>query len=265
MNATANALDNASTFETWALDYYEPAALKHYDQLVAWMLRQLNAPAGATIFDAGCGTGVHSIRAAKAGFNVQAMDISHIALDIARQKATENKVENQITFGQGDVTHLPFPDQCFDALFCWGVLSHIPNIDLAMRELVRVVKPGGRLAIQTVNGHALEHMIENVARFLIRKPIPGLEKSRYGSGSWCDMHGGKLFNWRFNLNAITQAMAELGCRRIARHASEFTELQRQIGGPARWLSRKSQRPLVRHEHSPPPPAITNILVFEKKT
>ncbi|HEX3358804.1 MAG TPA: class I SAM-dependent methyltransferase [Tepidisphaeraceae bacterium] len=263
MNANANALNSASTFETWALDYYEPAALKHYDQMIDWMLKQLHPPPGATVFDAGCGTGVHSIRTAKAGFAVQAMDISHIALEIARRKAAEEGVASKVTFGQGDVTQLPFPDGCFDTLFCWGVLSHIPNVDSAMRELVRVVKPGGRLAIQTVNGRALDHRIENTVRFLFRKPIPGLTRTRYGAGSWCDMDGGKLFNWRFKLNAISQAFADLGCKQIARRASELTEFQRQIGGPPRWFFRKAND-LWAALNLPAGPAITNILVFEKK-
>jgi 2-polyprenyl-3-methyl-5-hydroxy-6-metoxy-1,4-benzoquinol methylase len=66
-----------STVEEWDEDYYHPIALKLYDWAVLDMLKMMEVEAGATVLDAGCGPGVHSIRAAKAGYHVCAIDISN--------------------------------------------------------------------------------------------------------------------------------------------------------------------------------------------
>ena len=59
---TAGVLENLKTFETWQKDYYEPTAIRHYDRAIARMLSVLKPSSGSTVLDAGCGTGVHSIR-----------------------------------------------------------------------------------------------------------------------------------------------------------------------------------------------------------
>ena len=81
----ASVLENLKTFETWQKDYYEPTAIRHYDRAIARMLSVLKPSPGSTVLDAGCGTGVHSIRVAKAGFNVKAIDISDAVLTARRE------------------------------------------------------------------------------------------------------------------------------------------------------------------------------------
>ena len=53
----------------------------------------------------------------------------------------------EVAFFQGDIFDIPCPDQFFDFVFCYGVLQHTPDADRAFRELVRTLRPGGRISI----------------------------------------------------------------------------------------------------------------------
>lgn len=61
-----------------------------------------------------------------------------------------------------DVTDIPFPDSHFDAILCNHVLEHVPDDSLAMRELLRVTKPGGWAVLQVPIGIKLDHTIEDI-------------------------------------------------------------------------------------------------------
>lgn len=260
---TADALQNPKTFDSWAQDYYEPIALRYYDKSIARMVRLLDPSPGSVVLDAGCGTGVHSIRVARLGHRVQSIDISHAAIERARQFAKDAGVGKMIDFEQADLTQLRFADATFETLFSWGVVIHIPELDKALSELVRVTKPGGRIALQVTNKGALDHKIEDIARFLLRKPEVGQEKLKFGVGGWCDMHGGQLYNWKMNIGVLTDAMQQLGCTRIYRGAAEFTELQRRVGiSPVRNLMRRFNN-LYFNLSGPAALACTNLLVFRK--
>src|SRR5439155_13372310 len=158
------------------------AALRYYDRAIAKMLRLLDPPSGSLVIDAGCGTGVHSIRAAKLGFKVKALDISSVVLQTARRNAQQAGV--QIEFEQADLTHLPFDDSSIQTLFSWGVIIHIPQIEQALHEIVRVLAPGGRVALQITNSRAWDYWLECMARFLLHKPLKDQQKLAMGTGGW---------------------------------------------------------------------------------
>jgi len=261
---TVSSLDKIETFESWAQDYYEPAALRYYDRAIAKMVSVLNSPSGSTVLDAGCGTGVHSIRVAKLGYSLKSVDISGVVLQTAQRNAERAGVADKIQFEQADLTRLQFADNTFGSIFSWGVIIHIPQIELAVAELVRVLAPGGRIALQITNSRAWDYRIESIARFILRKPLIGQEKLPFGVGGWCDMHGGKLYNWRTDIKAITALMSTLGCRKVHRSAAEFTEMQRRSIGPLRTVFRWINRGWLAMR-LPAGPAITNLLVFEKST
>ncbi|MFM9995276.1 MAG: methyltransferase domain-containing protein [Phycisphaerales bacterium] len=259
---TANALDNIQTFDAWAQDYYEPQALGHYDRVLGRMLALLEPPPVGLVLDAGCGTGVHSIRAARAGYRVEAVDVSGVALERAAGFARQAGVGDRIRFQRSDVTTLPFADASFDAVFSWGVVTHIPDLEPALRELLRVLKPGGRLALEVTNRHALDHKIEGLGRFLLRKPKTGHERQRFGLGGWDPMSGGRLWNWRLDVPEVVRTVESLGAARVHRSATDFTELQRRVKGPLRRLLR-AVNTLYARVGLPARPACTNLLVFRK--
>jgi ubiquinone/menaquinone biosynthesis C-methylase UbiE len=225
------------------------------------MLSILKPPAGSVVLDAGCGTGVHSIRVARAGFHVKAIDISKTVLEDARRRATSEGVVDKIDFEVADLTKLQFGDASFQTIFSWGVLIHVPDIDKALVEMVRVLKPGGRLALQMTNMTAWDHKLESLVRALRGRGELG-ERMPFGRGGYCETHGGPMFWFRTDFSALSKRLKELGCVRIYRGASEFTELQRRVGGPLRWGLRKIND-LWFNLNLPAPPACTNIYVYEK--
>ena len=108
--------------------------------------------------DAGCGMGNHTMWLAEAVSpegHVTGIDISEACLDMAREKLDKSGVKNQVSFKIGDIFDLPFEDDTFDwlwsadVLYLWhmGTEASPVNPKTVMRELARVVKPGGALAL----------------------------------------------------------------------------------------------------------------------
>jgi demethylmenaquinone methyltransferase/2-methoxy-6-polyprenyl-1,4-benzoquinol methylase len=95
---------------------------------------------GDRVLDACCGTGEFAIADARAGGRVTALDFSQRMLDRARKKAPE------LEWVLGDLLALPFPDGTFDAATVGFGVRNLPEVEPGLRELRRVLRPGGRLA-----------------------------------------------------------------------------------------------------------------------
>jgi demethylmenaquinone methyltransferase/2-methoxy-6-polyprenyl-1,4-benzoquinol methylase len=107
--------------------------------------RRLTAEAvvrrGDRVLDACCGTGDLAVAAARAGGNVTGLDFSDRMLERARRKAPA------LEWVRGDLLALPFADASFDAATVGFGVRNVADLGLALRELRRVLRPGGRLGI----------------------------------------------------------------------------------------------------------------------
>ncbi|MCF8384070.1 MAG: magnesium protoporphyrin IX methyltransferase [Chlorobium sp.] len=92
------------------------------DRAFEW-LQQLNLPEGATVLDAGCGTGLFSIRLARAGYRVKAVDIASQMVDKSKADATKAGVAGNIEF---EVNTIESVKGTYDAVVCFDVLIHYP-------------------------------------------------------------------------------------------------------------------------------------------
>jgi SAM-dependent methyltransferase len=114
---------------------------------------RLEVGRGDVLLDLGCGFGRHAFEAAKRGASVVALDAG--AEEVAQVRATfgamievgELTAEHPATAVQGDALSLPFPEGTFDRVIASEVLEHIPDDIAAMRELSRVLRPGGSMAV----------------------------------------------------------------------------------------------------------------------
>jgi 2-polyprenyl-6-hydroxyphenyl methylase/3-demethylubiquinone-9 3-methyltransferase len=97
-----------------------------------------------TFLDAGCGTGLFSAVAAQRGAHVTSLDVGERLLSEVASKCDSHRVV-------GDVAHLPFADASFDVVLSTEVVEHLPHPEQGVRELCRVVKPGGLLILTTPN------------------------------------------------------------------------------------------------------------------
>ena len=118
------------------------------------LLRVLAPIAGARVLEVGPGTGYYTLPVAQAlgaGGRLDVFDIQREMLDHTMRRARERELEN-IVPAQGDATSLPYDDATFDAAFLVTVLGEIPDQDAALRELARVLRPGGRLVVGELFG-----------------------------------------------------------------------------------------------------------------
>ncbi|MDD3653986.1 MAG: bifunctional demethylmenaquinone methyltransferase/2-methoxy-6-polyprenyl-1,4-benzoquinol methylase UbiE [Desulfotomaculaceae bacterium] len=103
---------------------------------------------GGTGLDVCCGTGMLTMeqaRAAGSAGKITGLDFSENMIAVARQNVKEFSFKDSIRFVQGDAMSLPFNDNEFDcATVGWG-LRNVPDILTAVQEMVRVIKPGGKV------------------------------------------------------------------------------------------------------------------------
>jgi arsenite methyltransferase len=138
------------------MDKYDKKAAARIDrsyltpEIVNQRLRTLSGLAlarGESVLDAGCGTGLlleQEALAVGADGRAEGIDSSNDMLDLARQRCTDLP---QVQLQQGSVEKLPFDDASFDALSTTQCLLYVADLDSALQEFQRVLKPGGRLAV----------------------------------------------------------------------------------------------------------------------
>ena len=102
---------------------------------------------GQKVLDVGCGTGVVSLTAARAGAQVQGVDLTPELVARARENAALMKLD--VTFQEGDAEALPFPDATFDVVVSQFGHMFAPRPDVTLAEMLRVLKPGGTIAFST--------------------------------------------------------------------------------------------------------------------
>jgi ubiquinone/menaquinone biosynthesis C-methylase UbiE len=142
---TERARDLAARLERRAKAADEVAARDVY-------LGLLDITAGDRVLDVGCGSGAVTREIARRvgsrGLAV-GLDPSPALLVEARELAEKAGFGDRIEFREGDARRLPIPDRSFsfDVVVCVTVLSHVPKGEAAIPELVRVLRPGGRLGV----------------------------------------------------------------------------------------------------------------------
>lgn len=100
------------------------------------------------ILDAACGDGRYSkflLRQADPDAMLTSFDLSTVMLRRARRRLDSDRVSHAVA----DLSRLPYADGCFDAIVCGWVLEHLPDPRMGLRELARVLAPGGKLLLLT--------------------------------------------------------------------------------------------------------------------
>jgi len=100
--------------------------------------------------DIGCGGGIATEALARHGHRMIGLDISPRSIETATRHAKESGVEN-VDYIVGSALSLPFPDNHFDAIVMSDVLEHIHDLPALVKEINRVLKPGGVFTFDTVN------------------------------------------------------------------------------------------------------------------
>jgi ubiquinone/menaquinone biosynthesis C-methylase UbiE len=261
-----NTLNGPAIHDVWESVYRNPRSEQLYEHIFDWIARCGSVPSGSSWLDIGCGIGQHAMRLRRRGFRVIAADFSADRVRAASEHVRQQGLAGEITVQQEDlVSGLSFSAASFDAILCWGVLMHIPQIETAMLEMIRVTKPGGRLFIYEVNLHGLDamasHLISFGKRAVGRSPYKEIIMRPYGREYLARTAAGDLFVRHARIASVVSFFAQHGCHLKNRIGGEFTE-RYSIGGTIGQLAHTWNEAWFRVGRSPYF-AHGNLLVFEK--
>lgn len=142
------------------------------------MIHALRLPRGGSVLEVGCGRGVALPAFARllAPRRLVGVDIDAAVLAVARTRVAEAGISAELE--TADARALPFPDASFDLVIDFGTCHHISRPDHALREIVRVLRPGGLFACETVSSQILSHPIRTRGRRLPWHAVPELVTER---------------------------------------------------------------------------------------
>lgn len=100
---------------------------------------------GLRLLEIGCGIGTDGLQFARAGAIYTGVDLTEAAVELARKNFAAAGVGGE--FRVSDAENLDFPDASFDVVYSHGVLHHTPDIEAAVGEIHRVLRPGGRAIV----------------------------------------------------------------------------------------------------------------------
>jgi ubiquinone/menaquinone biosynthesis C-methylase UbiE len=168
---------------------------------------------GSKVLDVGCGAGQLVAELNRRGYEAWGVDISEAMVNHAREQYESDR------FRVADIEQLPFSDNSFDGIVCLGVLEYLNQDDAALREMWRVLKPGGRAIITTPSSicpfYYMDRLYQKI-RFLVRpvargirygllkrprpasRALPAVVHRRYSQRSWVEVlqtHGLELEDW----------------------------------------------------------------------
>jgi len=132
-----------------AANDYEPLWQAQLAEARSTLLALASPAAGEQVLDIACGTGLVAFDAARAvgpAGRVLGVDLSGRMLDVARHRAVELQISN-CSFARMDAEALALPDASFDLVLCALGLMYMPDPEQALREIRRVLRPGGRVGL----------------------------------------------------------------------------------------------------------------------
>jgi SAM-dependent methyltransferase len=141
----------ANTTETFqmpieAVEAYESVFVPMlFAPWAAMLVAEADVATGHRVLDVGCGTGIVArLAAERAGpsGSVVGLDLNEAMLQVAR------RLRPDLEWRSGDAGDLPFVDDLFDVVFCQAALMFFPDATAALREMGRVVRPDGEVAVQ---------------------------------------------------------------------------------------------------------------------
>jgi SAM-dependent methyltransferase len=190
-------------------------------------LDRLALPAGAEVLDAGCGSG-RTMEDLRRYGSVRGLELNEDAAELARSRGV-----GEVEIGR--VEELPWPDESFDLITCLDVIEHTADDGIALRELLRVRKPGGWLLVTVPAYQALWSAHDEANHHYRRYSRRTLRDASVGSG-WI-VERMTSFNTVLLPPAAAIRIAQRHRRRNGHDASDL-----RLGPP--WLNTVLEGPMV---------------------
>jgi SAM-dependent methyltransferase len=185
-------------------------------RVIAEALRRMDLPADVRILDAGCGSGRNMVDLAEFG-TVTGLELA----DASVAKAREREVGEVV---QGTLDAMPFAPASFDLAVSFDVIEHLEDDRLALSELRRVVRPGGRLLVTVPAYPRLWSQHDVVNHHFRRYTLPTLEAAARAAG-WRTVS-----STHFNGLLLPAAVVHRGLQRLRPPSDEtLSDLERTPG------------------------------------
>ena len=152
-------------------EFFEEVERYRYQEYAPWMprLMEFEKFRGARLLEVGCGMGSDLLQFARGGARCIGVDLTPRSVQITRHRFKLYGADGSFMISDGE--HLPFQSESFDVVYSNGVLHHTPDTAGAIREVHRVLRPGGVAKIMLYHRNSLNYWIEIV----LRRGVLGLE------------------------------------------------------------------------------------------
>jgi 2-polyprenyl-3-methyl-5-hydroxy-6-metoxy-1,4-benzoquinol methylase len=176
-------------------EFYSWTAQMHADRPFDRLFPYEKYADGSRVLEVGCGLGTMAMNWARNGSSVTAVDLNATSIEQTSRRFKFHELQGDIRLA--DAHALSFDDAAFDYGYSWGVLHHSPDLAGSVKELMRVIKPGGGFGIMLYNRNSIlyRYVIQYIEGFLHyeNRFLGPLElASRYGDG---DRDEGNPHTW----------------------------------------------------------------------
>ena len=176
------------------------------------LVDRLSLPAGSHVLDLGCGAGLATVALARRGYIVEAVDAARAMLERTVRHAAESGVCDRIRATVGDIFHLAFPEATFALVLAIGVIPWLDSPQKALKELARVLKPGGYLLVTADNSRRLNVLLDPLrspALSWFRQGIKRIFRISWWKGSASDT----VCSYQHSVEDLDQLILAAGLKR----------------------------------------------------
>lgn len=219
-----NTLQGMEVHSAWVRQFRSGENDPFYTLAFDYIASVFGPPGDMPVLDAGCGSGTKSFQMAQRGYRVQALDFSTTILEQARAAAADLGCAHQICFDQGDLTALSLATGSVHRAVCWGVLMHVPDIGTAVRELSRILGPGGTLVISEGNVRSVQAVCLRGLKRLLRRERAEVVYTPAGIEFWEDTSTTRLMTRQADVDWLVEEFRRHGLELVERRAGQFTEV-----------------------------------------
>jgi ubiquinone/menaquinone biosynthesis C-methylase UbiE len=145
-------------------EFFDEVERYRYQEYAPWMprLMEFEKFRGARLLEVGCGMGTDLLQFARGGARCTGIDLTPRSIEITRHRFSLYGADGNFMISDGE--HLPFRSESFDVVYSNGVLHHTPDTARAIREVHRVLTPGGVAKIMLYHRNSLNYWVEIVLR-----------------------------------------------------------------------------------------------------
>jgi len=163
--------ENDREHELGTREFFDQIERHRYQEYAAWMprLMEFEKFRGARLLEIGCGMGSDLLQFARGGARCTGIDLTPRSIEITRHRFSLYEANANFMISDGE--HLPFRTESFEVVYSNGVLHHTPDTAGAIREVHRVLRPGGVAKVMLYHRNSLNYWVEIV----LRRGILGFE------------------------------------------------------------------------------------------